>query len=525
MVGEGRVTASVGEVESNISVKVLAGELHEITFTPPDVTLVAGTSMKFEVRGFDKFGNEIAINPSLDTKLGTIYSDGYFDVKTMVDSGNIVAVQEGIYGEADIIIIPDSLFRIEVYPAGLETVPNVTEQLSASGYDKYGNPIRINPVWDTTVGAITGGGLFTAQEEPGIGYVTAKVGDVKGKVKVNVLDRKRPSVVMHSPDIINHETERDVDIVIVFSEPINKTSMTKGIEITPFAFVEYSWNGNNLILYVMNMKPGTTYTLSLNTNITDMSDNPLMPFYMQFSPGIYPGTRLETNDNIHVTLNSPAHLLIVDSGNRRTGYFNGTYVNEIPGAEIINSGIGGHEEYILYDISDPDGYSYIVSGTQLQGDNYGIQIEFKRGNKTLVVAANKIWIEEGQTHRYVVNWEKVEAELYDSVGIGIDTNGDTIPEAFIHTNSAPSQSDIDAVMGNNDFPWLYALAFLAIMLITAAAGAASRRSQPTTDNSSLMEVRLARVYCEFCGKEFSYQEHLQSIKCPLCGMSKGFYEI
>lgn len=86
-------------------------------------------------------------------------------------------------------------------------------------------------------------------------------------------------------------------------------------------------------------------------------------YYWTNNASIFPPYRA---NEIFVELESPAHMLINDSFGRLAGYFNGNYVNEIPGAKIIGT---AHEKYLL-----PAGANYRIFVQGYETGSYGLKI-------------------------------------------------------------------------------------------------------------------------------------------------------
>jgi hypothetical protein len=526
--GNGTVTVSSSGVAATALINIMPGPLASMSITPQNLTLVAEGSAELQVRGQDEFGNEIIVSPLLGTNMGEIDSTGNFKARAIAGTGIVAAVKEGISAEAMITILPDELVRIGILPGGISTPPQSTTQLRANGYDKHGNLVQIRPSWHTTTGTISANRVLTTGLEIGIWHVTARHEEVMGKIKVEVVDITRPEVTMHSPDILNNETEEDVDVVLIFSEALNKSSVAGNIEISPLVAFEHHWNGNTLLIFIRDMEMGTAYTMTLNANITDLSGNSLKPFLMKFYPGFRPGDHIEGDEHITASLGSGGHMLVTDAAGKRLGYFREGYIQELPDSAILTSGQSGHEVYRLYDLALAGTFTYTVTGTEKHGGHYSLIIELRTNWQTLTVAVDDIWIKEGQSHRFTVNWSKVELDTHDSVSIQLDVDGNSEFEISLFTNAAPSQAAINEACEAAEPSWLLYAPYLLVFLIFAVVIAASRRGRrrkKRIDYSRLQHVELTRVYCNFCGKEFSSSEQWSNFNCPLCGMNKGFNRI
>lgn len=107
-----------------------------------------------------------------------------------------------------------------------------------------------------------------------------------------------------------------------------------------------------------------------------------------------------------VGLESPAHLLARDSGGRITGYFNGTYLTEIPNSEIIINTT--HEKYRL---PANESYRFFVEGYEC--GNYSLKITRASGENSSIVYFRNI---------SATNETRDIFELNETASIGVKTN-------------------------------------------------------------------------------------------------------
>jgi hypothetical protein len=86
-----------------------------------------------------------------------------------------------------------SLDHILVKPSNVKVAIGKTKQLSAIGYDAYGNVIQIVDIitWSTDAehGSISETGLFTAGDTAEECTVTATVGEISDSVNIKVVEK------------------------------------------------------------------------------------------------------------------------------------------------------------------------------------------------------------------------------------------------------------------------------------------------------------------------------------------------
>lgn len=101
-------------------------------------------------------------------------------------------------------------------------------------------------------------------------------------------DLEAPSVVSHQPvctisgGIPDPVIPADENIIITFSEAMDPDTLYRGFTISPPVQGRYIWNGTRTAVTfdpLYDLSPGTTYTVSLTSEITDMNSNPLTEQY------------------------------------------------------------------------------------------------------------------------------------------------------------------------------------------------------------------------------------------------------
>ena len=154
---------------------------------------------------------------------------------------------------------------INITPTSTGVIVGEQLNFTATGYDQYGRKLTINPVWFTTVGAITNGTL-TAQATPGNGFVNATEEGVVGSATVTVLPGSLDHIVVEPHDIAVIAGEFQIFNAIGYDKFNNEV------------FIAPSWSTNvgimvDNILHVQNFADTGIVTASVgeiigNANVT-----------------------------------------------------------------------------------------------------------------------------------------------------------------------------------------------------------------------------------------------------------------
>ena len=192
------VTATQNSISGTASVNIIAGPLSSITVSPPNASVVAGTTQPFTANGFDQYGNAVVITPTWTTNGGAINSSGLFAAQTTVAAGRLVtATQNSVSGTASVNIIAGPLSSIVVLPSSANVVAGTARSFTANGFDQYGNNVVITPAWTTNGGLISASGVFTAQITVATGrLVTATESSISGTASVNIIAGPLSSIVV-----------------------------------------------------------------------------------------------------------------------------------------------------------------------------------------------------------------------------------------------------------------------------------------------------------------------------------------
>ena len=101
--GVGYVNATVGSVIGNARVTVLPGPLDHIIITPYNITIIAGETQDFNAKGYDKYNNEIPIEPVWSTTVGRM-EDNLLIAQNFAGKGIVSVCVDDVCGIANITI-------------------------------------------------------------------------------------------------------------------------------------------------------------------------------------------------------------------------------------------------------------------------------------------------------------------------------------------------------------------------------------------------------------------------------------
>jgi parallel beta-helix repeat protein len=185
----GSVSATSSTITGSATVNVLVNSLASIVVTPTSADVVAGTVQSFTAIGYDLFSNPIpGLAFTWATNVGTIV-DGTLTAQALAGvSGYVRATSGAIFADALVNIVPGALDQIDLTPATLSAAAGTQTQFTAVGKDVLNNPIAgLSFIWTSTVGTVSGTGLFTAPPVAGsTGTVSASVGAIAGSAAVTI---------------------------------------------------------------------------------------------------------------------------------------------------------------------------------------------------------------------------------------------------------------------------------------------------------------------------------------------------
>jgi parallel beta-helix repeat protein len=200
----GFVTAGAGGKTGTATVSIIAQYTY-IVVTPAVASVVAGSTQTYTAVGYDEFNNSIpGLTFTWSTNVGSM-AGSVLTAQTTAGASGYVRANSGLTsGDAVVTIAPGALDHISASPTTLNAVAGSQTTFSAAGLDVYNNAISgLTFTWTTTVGSITGSGLFTAQTNAGAtGYVNASAGGKTGSSSVTTVIDQLTYIVV-TPGTVN----------------------------------------------------------------------------------------------------------------------------------------------------------------------------------------------------------------------------------------------------------------------------------------------------------------------------------
>jgi hypothetical protein len=186
-VGSGRLVARSGERTVSLPVTVVAGKLAKVRVTPTAVTLQAGNLVTFQAKGFDAYDNEVPTEPTwrVTESIGEITGTGTLTA-LQARSGEVIATAQGIAGKAQVTVQPGALTLMQVTPEQLSLTAGETAEILVVGYDTYGNPVPVDPVWQVTEGMGTVQDNVLTAQKAGTGRIVVAVGHLAAVIPLQV---------------------------------------------------------------------------------------------------------------------------------------------------------------------------------------------------------------------------------------------------------------------------------------------------------------------------------------------------
>ena len=188
-VGSGEIIAKVGNVLKSIAIEVVPDKLARLEIIPQNVDVIAGESVQFEVQGFDRFGNPVAVTPqySISQPLGALDPTGLLVTE---NAGNAVvqAKAEELVAECTVAVAPAEMERAVLSPAGpIALVAGEAQVLNLSGFDKFGNTVQAEGAWEIfpALGSIDAQGLLHP-EKAGKGKISATITQMRTGKQIEV---------------------------------------------------------------------------------------------------------------------------------------------------------------------------------------------------------------------------------------------------------------------------------------------------------------------------------------------------
>ncbi|MBD3384875.1 DUF4038 domain-containing protein [candidate division KSB1 bacterium] len=180
---------------------------------------------------------------------------------------------------------------------------------------------------------------------------------------VEYIDNTPPRVISHSP--VHNETEVDPvgDIYVEFSEPIDRSTLSAGMTISPHVDGQIAWSGYRLYFYPnAHFETNTTYQVSLSSTIQDYAGNGLDPavqFSFQTRSELIPAQVAEY-DLFEITLVDPSV-----AGNKYTDvWLRGTFQGPTRTIEIDGFWDGGNRWKVRMAPVEEGNWSYTITSNR-----------------------------------------------------------------------------------------------------------------------------------------------------------------
>jgi hypothetical protein len=165
--GEGEIRALADGAGAAVTINVVPAELVRLEIAPAKADLLAGESVAFEVKGYDKFDNLVEMDPrfSLADDLGDLGEDGSFDARK-AGTTTVTAAAGELETTATVTVEPSDMVRVALDPSEQLTLSaGQTRQLTARGLDEFGNVVTSDAHWTVVpeLGEMGSQGSFLAK--------------------------------------------------------------------------------------------------------------------------------------------------------------------------------------------------------------------------------------------------------------------------------------------------------------------------------------------------------------------------
>ncbi|MGD9064975.1 MAG: hypothetical protein PVI42_12675 [Desulfobacterales bacterium] len=148
--GTGEIIAKVGNVLKGVGIEIVPAELSRLEMTPPTINMIAGETVQFQVSGYDRFGNNIEVQPEfmISDDIGDLTKSGKLIVRK---AGNaiITAEVDNKTAKSSVAVSPAQMESAAITPEGpLAFVAGTAQVLNLSGFDAFGNTVTSSKRWE-----------------------------------------------------------------------------------------------------------------------------------------------------------------------------------------------------------------------------------------------------------------------------------------------------------------------------------------------------------------------------------------
>ena len=200
------VTASSGSVSAHADVTVSVGGLANLSVSPTNPTVPAGSTQQFTANGSDSCGNVVSANASWSVVNGggSISSSGLFTAGSAAGTfaNTIQASANGHTATTSVTVAAGSVASLVVAPTSATLTIGQHQTFTVTATDSGGNPVTVTPTWSVVAGGGTidaSTGIFTAGNVAGTfnGTVQASAGGLSATASITVLPGATASVFVN----------------------------------------------------------------------------------------------------------------------------------------------------------------------------------------------------------------------------------------------------------------------------------------------------------------------------------------
>jgi plastocyanin len=162
--GKGEIRAQVGKVMDSAGIEVSPAQLAQIRLLPESSELIAGETVRFDVRGFDRFGNRVEVEPtfSIRESLGEMNESGLLEARKA--GSTIVEARAGDFTDQSTVAVrPAQMEELVVKPeTSVEAKAGAMQDFDVYGVDRFGNVVVSSIQWSMSpeLGSLDDQGRF-----------------------------------------------------------------------------------------------------------------------------------------------------------------------------------------------------------------------------------------------------------------------------------------------------------------------------------------------------------------------------
>ncbi len=284
--GSGDIRAAVGNILTSVEVEVEPAELARLEILPQSVDMIAGERIQLEVKGFDRFGNPVEVEPtfSMEEPLGELDPSGEFRAER---AGSTVmrASVDDLSAEGTLAVAPAEVVEVVVEPEGpVELVAGRTQSFKAFGFDQFGNTVESTTDWriHPDLGTVDEQGVLFPRMA-GKGEVIASLTQtrtgkaVESKTPVSVVPGETTAMEIRPTEIQTTAGKETPFVANTYDQFGNETSVPLQWKLIEPDMGTISENG-----LFLAMKAGTGKVLAQYENVTAEASVEISPAEIAF---------------------------------------------------------------------------------------------------------------------------------------------------------------------------------------------------------------------------------------------------